>query len=95
MSTPVRITAGNAVLRSLPALELAALLPLLELRHLGVRTSLIDPGERISHIGFPLSAVASVITESENGNSVEVAMIGNDGVVGADVFLGVWHGSQS
>ena len=42
----------------------------------------------ITHIYFPLTAVTSVLSEMEDGTTVEVATIGREGMVGLSVFLG-------
>lgn len=77
----------NIVLRSLPAGDLAATLEHLEARQFRLGTLLSDPGDPIVDLVFPIGMVASVVAESEDGLSVEVATIGNDGLVGADHFL--------
>lgn len=91
MSPPEGLASRNAILGSLPDAELASLLPSLELRRIALGMPLIEPGQPIEDVWFPLSGVASVVTESEDGTSVEVATIGRDGIVGADVFLGIWQ----
>jgi CRP-like cAMP-binding protein len=79
----------NSVLRSLPAAELSALLENLEPRRLRLGQMLAEPGEDLEEITFPASAVISLVAESEDGMSVEVATIGNEGLVGAERFVDV------
>ncbi len=45
--------------------------------------------EPISHVYFPLSGVLSFIIELEEGPSVEVGTVGNEGMSGASLLLGV------
>jgi hypothetical protein len=47
-----------------------------------------EPTQPISHVYFPLTAVTSVLSEMEDGTTVEVATIGREGMVGLPVFLG-------
>jgi CRP-like cAMP-binding protein len=42
----------------------------------------------ISHVYFPRSAVASVVARMDEGGTIEVATIGNEGVVGLGSYLG-------
>jgi CRP-like cAMP-binding protein len=46
-------------------------------------------GERIDTVYFPENAVVSLLTTVDARTSVEVANIGNEGIVGAPVFLGI------
>lgn len=50
---------------------------------------LLNCGERIDTVYFPDNAVVSLLTTMDDGNTVEVANIGNEGIVGVPVFLGV------
>ncbi len=47
-----------------------------------------DAGRRISHVHFPIDAVASLVTVTSDGSSVEAAMQGREGMVGIPVVLG-------
>ena len=73
---------ANAFLRNLstPAFEaLADRLAPVDLKHADV---LVRPDDRIEWIYFPLTALISVLTSAENGDSVETAMVGNEGAQG-------------
>lgn len=87
MPSNAALAERNIVLRSLPSDDLSALLDVLEVRRLRIGTELAAPGDEIHEIVFPVDAVASMIAESDEGMSVEVATIGNDGVVGAGPFI--------
>ena len=54
-----------------------------------IREILYTPGEPIRHIYFPLNSVATLLVIMEDGSSVEVGVIGNEGMVGIPVFWGV------
>ena len=49
---------------------------------------LLEPGEAIDTVYFPDSAVVSLLTTMDDGGAVEVATVGNEGIVGVPVFLG-------
>src|SRR5216684_6090622 len=79
---------GNRILDALPPKEYERLLPALspvsfELKHL-----LLEPGKAIDTVYFPASAVVSLLTTMDDGSAVEVATIGNEGIIGVPVFLG-------
>lgn len=46
------------------------------------------PGERISHVYFPLAGVISLMSPTQEAGWIETATIGNEGMVGVSVFLG-------
>lgn len=48
----------------------------------------MEPGEPIRSVYFPVTAVASHLTSMDDGSGVEIATVGNEGMVGAQVFLG-------
>ena len=49
---------------------------------------LIEANEPIPHVHFPLSGVISLVIATVNGATVEVAIVGNEGVVGSPVLFG-------
>src|SRR2546425_6060492 len=64
------------------------LLPRMEKISLSIRQVLYEADTLIAHVYFPVSGVMSVVIALKNGESVEVATIGNEGMVGSAVFLG-------
>lgn len=80
---------GNRLLSTLPKRECARLLTHLEPVSLKSETVLYDSGQRIRDVYFPIDAVVSLITSAQQGEgAVEVAMAGNEGIVGLPLFLG-------
>ena len=77
----------NRLLRALAPATLRRLLPTVEPVALRFRETLIQRHEPIRWIYFPLDAVVSVIGELADGTTLEVATIGNDGLVGLPQFL--------
>ena len=79
---------GNKLLAALPDDELDGLRGQLEIVSLKYKEVIIEPGEPIEHVYFPLGCVVSVITGMDDGRMVEVGTIGNEGMAGLPVFLG-------
>ncbi len=73
---------GNAILNALPAADRDRLIAEMTLIPLKIKTILFDAGEIITHVYFPTSGVISLVTPLEEGSIVEVATIGNEGIVG-------------
>jgi CRP-like cAMP-binding protein len=57
-------------------------------RDVGQKQDLGEPGQRIDEVHFPVDAVVSILTRMDDGPSVEIATIGNEGVVGLTVAWG-------
>ncbi len=49
---------------------------------------LYEPGITLSHVYFPTTAIVSLLYVMKNGESAEIAIVGNDGVVGVSLFIG-------
>lgn len=73
---------ANRVLASLPPEELRAARPRIRLKTLAHDVVIQRPGQRVDELVFPLSGMASVIREFEDGRLVEVAGVGRDGMTG-------------
>src|ERR1035437_8122773 len=80
--------AGNHLLEALPEIERQSLERHLRPAHLTVKTVLFDPGQPIAHVYFPIDGVISLVTPLADGNIVEVATIGNEGIVGVPLVPG-------
>jgi len=81
-------SAGNHLLESLPDAERESLMEHLRPAHLMVKTVLFDPGQPIPFVYFPVDGVISLVTPLADGNIVEVATIGNEGIVGVPLVFG-------
>jgi CRP-like cAMP-binding protein len=79
---------GNRLLAALPADDYARLLPHLETISLPFKQILHAPDAPIAHVYFLTEGVVSLVHFSAEGTAVEVATIGNEGMVGLPVFLG-------
>jgi CRP-like cAMP-binding protein len=78
---------GNRLLSHLPKQELLLLRPHLEQVTLQFQTVLYDLHQPITHVYFPLRGVMSAVTSMLDGGYIEVATIGNEGLVGLTAML--------
>lgn len=89
MNTPsFRAAKSNRLLAALPRAALERMIPDLDLQPLAMRQVLQPRGEPLEEVVFPLLGVASMISMGDSGESVEVATIGCEGIVGLPLFLG-------
>jgi CRP-like cAMP-binding protein len=49
---------------------------------------LCEAGSPLSHVYFPATAIVSLLYVTESGDSTEIAVVGNEGVVGISLFMG-------
>ena len=80
---------ANRILRSLPKAEYEALLPHLEAMRFPMGRIIHDSGQDMSHVYFPNHGVLSMLTVLDNGDLVEIATVGNEGMADLSVFLGL------
>ena len=78
----------NRLLAALPTNEYQRLVPHLELVKLSIHQVLYEPNEPITHVYFPHQALVSLVTSMEDGSTIEVGLIGSEGMVGIPVILG-------
>jgi CRP-like cAMP-binding protein len=79
----------NRLLAALSAQDYAALWPHLEPVSPAFMESIYEPNQPIPYVYFPESGVFSLLVIMGDGAAVEVATVGNEGMVGLPVFLGV------
>jgi CRP-like cAMP-binding protein len=79
----------NKILAALPAGEFDRLVPNLETVPLKLNEVLYLPGERIEHVYFLTSGIVSLLTMLEDGTTIEVAVVGSEGMVGLSILMGV------
>jgi CRP-like cAMP-binding protein len=78
----------NQLLAALPEAEWERLRPQLEWVNLTLGQVLYESGHKMSHVYFPTTAIVSLLYVMENGASAEIAVVGNEGVVGISLFMG-------
>ena len=81
----------NQILSSLPAAEIARLRPNLEQLLLPQNKDLSLPGEKTLYGYFLEEGMASITVTMRNGVSVEVGIVGREGLVGLSILLGTGH----
>ena len=79
---------ANGLLAALPEVSRQRLLAKTQLVSLSVKDILYRPGEPLTSVYFPLTCVISMMTEMKNVATIEIATVGNEGVLGIPVFLG-------
>ena len=78
----------NHLLSALPEAEWLRWLPQLESIALPLGKVVYEAGGVQSHVYFPTTAIVSLLYVMENGASAEIAVVGNEGVVGISLFMG-------
>lgn len=88
MSPNSRNSVGNKLLAALPREEYQRLLPYLEPVSLSLRQVLYAPNEPIKYAYFINTGVGSLLNVMEDGQSIEAASVGNEGMIGVPLLLG-------
>ena len=78
----------NHLLRALPAAESARLLPQLELVPMPLGKVLYESGSQLRYVYFPTTSIVSLLYVMADGASAEIAVVGNEGMVGVALFMG-------
>ena len=78
----------NYLLDALPVAEYERLLPHLELVQMPLGKVLYESGDELRHAYFPTTCIVSKLYVMENGSSAEIAVVGNDGIIGVALFMG-------
>lgn len=78
----------NHLLAALPKAELGRLLPHLELVPMPLGEVLYESGVELRHVYFPTTAIVSLLYVMLDGASAEIAVVGNEGVIGVALFMG-------
>ena len=79
---------NNRLLAALSDAVWERLLPNLELVEMPLGHVLHESGVMMSHVYFPTTAIVSLLYVLENGASAEIAVVGNEGIVGISLFMG-------
>jgi hypothetical protein len=78
----------NHLIGTLPRDDYQRWLPSLEEVELSLGQVLYESGTVLSHVYFPTTAIVSLLYVMENGASAEIAVVGNEGLVGVSLFMG-------
>lgn len=79
---------GNRLLDALPVEERERWFGALAPRFVDITTVLFEPGQAIESVYFPLTAVIALVAPFDSGAILEVATVGNEGIVGVPMVLG-------
>jgi CRP-like cAMP-binding protein len=92
---PVRITAlyghnprQNQLLAALPDEDFERILPHLEFISMPFDMTVCEADTQMNHVYFLTSSIVSLLYETRDGASAEIAVIGNEGIVGVTLFMG-------
>jgi CRP-like cAMP-binding protein len=78
----------NYLLDALPAKDYARLLPDLELIPMPLGWAVYESGDHMGHVYFPTTSIVSLLYVTESGASAEIAITGNEGLIGISLFMG-------
>jgi CRP-like cAMP-binding protein len=78
----------NQLLAALPHEQWERWRPQLEYVELPLGQVLYEPGDTLTSVYFPTTAIVSILYVMKNGESAEIAVVGNEGVVGVSLYMG-------
>jgi CRP-like cAMP-binding protein len=84
-SRPIR----NGILLGLPDSEFQSVRPLLSFEYLPSHTSLHEPGDKLEFVHFPNRGLVSLVVVTREGKTVEVGVVGNEGLSGSAALIGL------
>ena len=88
VSPKIPLPKDNHLLAALPPAEWARWEPSLEFVELELSQVLYESGSTLEHVYFPVTAIVSLLYVMQNGASAEIAVVGNEGLVGISLFMG-------
>jgi CRP-like cAMP-binding protein len=78
----------NHLLDTLPAAEYERLFPFLELVLMPLGEVLYESEDKLRYVYFPTTSIISIPYVMENGASADIAVVGNEGIIGVALFMG-------
>ena len=78
----------NHLLGAIPEAEWERFAPHLTQMHLELGEVIYESGSNQPHVYFPTDSIISLLYVMENGSSAEIAIVGNEGLVGISLFMG-------
>ncbi|WP_084217392.1 Crp/Fnr family transcriptional regulator [Xenophilus azovorans] len=86
--TAINDPRSNTLLAALPDAEWRRWHPQLESVEMPLGQVLYESGRTQSHVYFPTTSIVSLLYVMQNGASAEIAVVGNEGIVGVSIFMG-------
>ena len=83
-----RVPVQNQLLKALPSKAFKSVRTECELVQLKAGDVLSEPGERLRHVYFPTQSIVSLVAKATGGAALEVALVGDEGMVGLPLLLG-------
>jgi CRP-like cAMP-binding protein len=78
----------NHLLEALPTGDYERLAPHLELIPMGLGDVIYESGSQLRYVYFPTTCIISLLYVMEDGASAEIAIVGNEGILGISLFMG-------
>jgi CRP-like cAMP-binding protein len=79
---------GNHLLAVLDEAEWARIASHLVPVDMSLGQVIYEAGDRLDHVYFPATSIVSLLYVMENGASAEIAIVGNEGIIGIALFMG-------
>jgi CRP-like cAMP-binding protein len=89
VSSTRRVPATNALIAALPRKDREHLIAGCERVDMAFADVLCEPGDRIQHVYFPTDGFISLLTPRDGCTSLEVGLVGSEGMLGITLMLGV------
>src|SRR5580698_2997546 len=78
----------NYLLTALSPEERGRVFPHLQLVNMPLGNVIYEPGDALKHVYFPLNCIVSLLYVMTNGQSAEISVVGQDGIIGVALFMG-------
>ncbi len=78
----------NKILAALNKLDYERIFPDLSLVEMPLGWKIAEAGDHVKYIHFPISGIVSLIYDLEDGSSSEIAIVGNEGMIGISIYMG-------
>lgn len=86
--TPLPSPQQNHLLAHLPKHDFERIASCLQLTEMPLGDVIYESGGRLQHVYFPTTSIVSLLYVMEDGASAEIAVVGNEGILGISLFMG-------